>query len=329
MTLSFLVLAALAIGPAPQSTCDRPASDRQVSIGEQQTDASRMEEHAKAAIGLCAASAKAHNLLGNAREMRGDLQGAQAAYETAKGHDGAWYLPVLGLADVARKQGRHDEAQALYKSARALAGSDPERRQVDQSMALLDANRGGAYAFKSAEALSRSFRIGEKLTQASGAGAAPANSPGGSGIGMPGAVVRDPSAAAPVNAPSGARVLGDGVYQMAEGTVVAHLDITYFVNSTRMTPDGVKQAKAVASALAGVNGTERFTIEGHASTEGDAALNLSLSEARAAAFRDYLVAAGIPRAIFEVRGFGSANPVMENGAENRDKSRRATLVRRQ
>ena len=126
-----------------------------------------------------------------------------------------------------------------------------------------------------------------------------------------------------------AKVLGDGIYQMTDGSVVAHLAITFHVNSTEMTEEGLDQAKQIALGLSKADGSEKFTIEGHASSEGDSTLNQSLSAARAAALRDYLASMGVPASIFQVRGFGESNLVIENGVENKEKSRRATLVRRQ
>jgi outer membrane protein OmpA-like peptidoglycan-associated protein len=50
----------------------------------------------------------------------------------------------------------------------------------------------------------------------------------------------------------------------------------------------------------------KVAIEGHSSSEGEAALNQSLSEQRAAKVRDWLVRKGVqPSKISSTKGFGS------------------------
>lgn len=58
-----------------------------------------------------------------------------------------------------------------------------------------------------------------------------------------------------------------------------------------------------------------ITIEGHASSEGQVAHNQKLSESRAKAVRDYLVAHGIPAERLTVKGYGSSVPVADNSTE--------------
>lgn len=56
----------------------------------------------------------------------------------------------------------------------------------------------------------------------------------------------------------------------------------------------------------------RITIEGHTDSDGDADANQALSEARAAAVRGYLEAAGIDGARLTAVGYGAARPVAPN-----------------
>lgn len=67
----------------------------------------------------------------------------------------------------------------------------------------------------------------------------------------------------------------------------------------------------------------RITIEGHTDADGDATANQALSEARAGAVAEYLVAAGIePRRLTAV-GFGETRPVASNEtAEGKQMNRR-------
>jgi hypothetical protein len=57
-------------------------------------------------------------------------------------------------------------------------------------------------------------------------------------------------------------------------------------------------------------------IEGHTDTIGRTAFNRSLSEARAAAVRDALIARGIPAERLQAQGFGAARPVADNRTDS-------------
>lgn len=69
---------------------------------------------------------------------------------------------------------------------------------------------------------------------------------------------------------------------------------------------------------------KKLRIEGHASSEGDAAVNQSLSEARAKAVREHLVSRGSVEGDRLVsQGFGASKPIADNdGEEGREKNRR-------
>lgn len=328
--LSVLILALFA--PAARAaTCDPIASQEKVAQGERQTDLEAMKRLGLEAIVHCDTNAQAHNLLGNALEALGDLTGAQSAYARAAQLDATWYVPVVGLGDVARKRGAAEEARGAYARALALARTPAERRQVESSTALLPPPPAPAgYAFKDADAIERGFRIGERLTQAT-AEAAPAQAAGAApgGVGRSGGVVQD-EAPAPFVANPGARPTASDpdIVQTADGRIGSPLSVEFLPGSTTFTENGRRQAEALATGLGRRRtGSERFVIEGHASTEGDDAANLELSRLRAAAFRDFLVARGLDKEQFEVRGFGEAHPIMEGNTESKAKSRRVVLVR--
>lgn len=70
----------------------------------------------------------------------------------------------------------------------------------------------------------------------------------------------------------------------------------------------------------------RLRIEGHTDNRGDARANLALSEARAAAVRDALVARGLGAERMESVGYGADHPVADNTtAEGRAMNRRIEL----
>lgn len=68
----------------------------------------------------------------------------------------------------------------------------------------------------------------------------------------------------------------------------------------------------------------KLRIEGHASSEGDAAVNEKLSESRARAVRAHLVSqGGVSADLLEAKGFGAKNAIADNDSEEgREKNRR-------
>lgn len=72
----------------------------------------------------------------------------------------------------------------------------------------------------------------------------------------------------------------------------------------------------------------RGTVAGYTDSRGSAAYNQLLSERRAKAVRDYLLAAGIPAQEFTATGYGEADPVASNDTdEGRALNRRVVLKR--
>ena len=72
---------------------------------------------------------------------------------------------------------------------------------------------------------------------------------------------------------------------------------------------------AVLDALVGGSlacASARITVEGHTDSDGDPTSNRALSEARAAAVADYLVAAGIDRNRLVAVGYGETRPIATN-----------------
>ncbi len=63
-------------------------------------------------------------------------------------------------------------------------------------------------------------------------------------------------------------------------------------------------------------------VEGHTDSDGSAATNLSLSQERAAVVADSLVARGLPADTVTSEGFGSEQPVLVDGVEDKPASRR-------
>lgn len=65
-----------------------------------------------------------------------------------------------------------------------------------------------------------------------------------------------------------------------------------------------------------------IVVEGHTDSDGDASANLVLSEQRAVVVRQELVERGLDPASLEAEGFGSEEPILVDGVEDKDASRR-------
>jgi outer membrane protein OmpA-like peptidoglycan-associated protein len=73
---------------------------------------------------------------------------------------------------------------------------------------------------------------------------------------------------------------------------------------------------------------KRILVAGYTDNAGNAESNLTLSSARAAALRDWLIdASGIPSTQFAIQGYGDTRPIADNDtAEGRAKNRRVEIT---
>ena len=78
-----------------------------------------------------------------------------------------------------------------------------------------------------------------------------------------------------------------------------------------LTDDGREALKAVTPCLE----RRRYIVGGHTDSRGDADANMLLSQERAQAVVDYLVAAGVPAEQLVARGYGETRPVDTNRNE--------------
>ena len=71
----------------------------------------------------------------------------------------------------------------------------------------------------------------------------------------------------------------------------------------------------------------KIAVEGHTDSVGGDEYNMKLSDNRAAAVRDFLVAQGVPPSAVSSQGFGKTMPVADNAtAAGRQQNRRVELV---
>jgi len=112
----------------------------------------------------------------------------------------------------------------------------------------------------------------------------------------------------------------------ARGTIVNLPDILFDVNQSTLKPE----AKMVIAKLAGIlliMGDLNTRIEGHTDSTGGYDYNMSLSEARASAVRDFLFEQGVEARRMTVEGYGPDRPIADNTSkEGRAKNRRVEIV---
>ncbi len=103
-------------------------------------------------------------------------------------------------------------------------------------------------------------------------------------------------------------------------TVTAN-PIRFEPNSAVLTADAAAVLDDLAEQVLAVEGVT-ITVEGHTDSDGDAIANQILSQQRAEAVRAALVERGVADARITAEGFGEDRPVLVNGVEDKDASRR-------
>lgn len=101
--------------------------------------------------------------------------------------------------------------------------------------------------------------------------------------------------------------------------------ILFDVNQATITPESQTTLDRVAAVANKYTGTA-IVVQGHTDSDGAADANQILSEARAKAVHDALVSRNVPARALSFKGFGETEPIIENGAENKDKSRRVVFA---
>ena len=95
--------------------------------------------------------------------------------------------------------------------------------------------------------------------------------------------------------------------------------------SSRLTDAGAAELERAVTFLVENPETE-ILIAGHTDTDGDADANQGLSERRAVAVRDFLVQRGIAAERLVAQGFGESQPIIVNGVEDKEGSRRIEFI---
>jgi outer membrane protein OmpA-like peptidoglycan-associated protein len=107
------------------------------------------------------------------------------------------------------------------------------------------------------------------------------------------------------------------------------ITITFATGSATLTPEAERALAPLGRALTAAElAPYRFRVEGHTDSVGDAALNQSLSERRAAAVRDYLIRSyGVDASRLVAVGFGSSQLLVQTPPQTPEvRNRRVQIV---
>jgi outer membrane protein OmpA-like peptidoglycan-associated protein len=106
---------------------------------------------------------------------------------------------------------------------------------------------------------------------------------------------------------------------------LANKSFRFDFDSAALKPDNRETLSRISGVLLASEGYRLF-IDGHTDDVGTSDYNQHLSERRADSVRDYLVKAGVPADIIEVKGFGKSNPLARaKTTDAREKNRRVEI----
>jgi outer membrane protein OmpA-like peptidoglycan-associated protein len=114
--------------------------------------------------------------------------------------------------------------------------------------------------------------------------------------------------------------------ESARGLIVNLSDVLFDTGSATLKPGAREKLAKIGGILVSHQGLT-VAVEGHTDSVGAESFNQALSEHRATAVRDYLVAQGIAPRSVGTAGFGESKPVATNDtAAGKQQNRRVVLV---
>jgi outer membrane protein OmpA-like peptidoglycan-associated protein len=112
----------------------------------------------------------------------------------------------------------------------------------------------------------------------------------------------------------------------ARGLIVNMSDVLFDTARYSLKPGAREKLAKVSGIILGHPGL-KIAVEGHTDSVGGDDYNMKLSNNRAGAVRDFLVAQGVPASSVTSQGFGKTMPVADNNtASGRQQNRRVELV---
>ncbi len=101
--------------------------------------------------------------------------------------------------------------------------------------------------------------------------------------------------------------------------------VTFLIGSSQLTPPAKTALNVIGNIL--LRNPVDAEIAGHASTPGNPALNMRLSESRANVVRNYLIGLGVNPSRLTAKGYGETEPVADNDTrEGRRANQRVELI---
>lgn len=114
--------------------------------------------------------------------------------------------------------------------------------------------------------------------------------------------------------------------ETARGLIVNMSDVLFDFNKFTLKPEAREKLAKVSGILMAYPGLT-LQVEGYTDSIGSDEYNQKLSEQRAGAVRDYLVAQGVAQTGITAQGYGKNDPVADNAtADGRAQNRRVQLV---
>ena len=111
--------------------------------------------------------------------------------------------------------------------------------------------------------------------------------------------------------------------EVRENKIEIHEKIQFEYNKATIKPESFSLLDEITDVIKKNPHIKKIQIEGHASSEGNAAYNKALSDRRAKSVMKYLVDHGIEAARLTAKGFGSEKPIATNDTEEgREQNRR-------
>ncbi len=116
------------------------------------------------------------------------------------------------------------------------------------------------------------------------------------------------------------------IKETSRGLVISLSDILFDVNQATLKPGAANNVQKIAAIL-NQYPNYKISVEGHTDSQGSDAYNQSLSERRAAAVLQQLVAGGVSADRITSKGFGESQPVASNDTPaGRQQNRRVEVV---